>query len=609
MIRSAVYRLGILWVYANSSQLFLALHRNMFYKKIMAALPRVFRGSLGSFPARPLTYTTPRTYTTTWNLTPNIVQKFAIVVLVFLLSQVSVASALDSASIVYGSFSARHTAESVRRDLEQTVGKPLRIAEVTVHNRSYFRVLGAVQTDIPQLRSELKRVKSSSVPDAWLDFRSSDSSQAPLVVTVNQRSPPVPSQGTEDNTTDISEIPLEIEEPQRSGFWSLLTDTDFAFSGYLKSYATAQKELEIDQLPALLDDSNKLYQSQNSIRLMLDAFTGDKISWQLHYEISPVFYSHAIAGNPLADTTLTSSGNTYRLTDIKQTLGDPRSKYLVYQNLDRFNVQVSFDSGDLTIGRQVISLGSARMINPTDVLLPFNVTTLNQEYRTGIDMIRFQKPLGDLAELDLGIVLGEDADKDNSAVFARAQANWRGSDIAGTLIRFAGQNLVGIGTQSSIGNMGFWFESAYVWGDVDYHRSSVGVDYSFSTNVFGQMEYHRNGAGQSKASNYFQLADHVGYQKGGVFLLGKDYLIPSVSWTATPLLSLTASALFNLSDHSSFINLSGTYSLADELGMDFGIYLFTGDNLAYSPLPPYLTIQSEYGSSSNLAYGSIRYYF
>jgi len=525
------------------------------------------------------------------------------------MTQASFGSVEGVASIVYGSFSSEYTANSVRKNIERELGKSLRIAKVSVRGRNYFRILGATQTDIPNIRRELRQVKMSSVPDAWLDIQSVSSEQASMTVASIRRPPSskLPDEMAVDSAA-VERI-TEVEKQSKTGFITQLMNTRFQFAGYVKSYATAQKELEIDQLPDLLDDSKKLYQSQNSVRLMLDAFTGDMFSWQLHYEASPVFYSSSTEDNPLADSTLATSANTYRLTDIKQTLGDPRDKSVVYQNLDRFNMRLSLASGDLTIGRQVISLGSARMINPTDVFLPFNITTLNTEYRTGIDMIRFQKPLGDLGELDLGLVLGEDAEKDNSAVFARAQTNWRGSDIAATLIRFAGQNLVGVGTESAIGNMGFWFESAYVWGDENYHRASIGVDYSFSTNVFGQVEYHHNGAGKSKASNYADLADHVGYQKGGIFLLGRDYLIPSVSWTASPLLNVSAAALFNLSDDSTFINLSGAYSLADEVGMDFGIYIFVGDNLAYTSTPPFLTIQSEYGSSSNLAYGSIKYYF
>ena len=386
-------------------------------------------------------------------------------------------------------------------------------------------------------------------------------------------------------------------------------ETTFNFGGYIKSFAIAQSAIEIEGLPTDIDDVDDLYQSQNSLRLMADAFTGENVAWQLHYEVTPIFFSRAASSNPFSNTTFSSANNNYRLTDIKPTIEDSMAKRVTYQNLDRLNARFNLESGDLTIGRQVISLGSARMINPTDVFLPFKVTTLNQEYRTGIDMVRFQKSMGELSEIDMGIVLGDDAKTENSAAFINGQSNWKGSDISVTAIRFAEQNLFGSGIESSIGDMGVWFETAWVFGDDSYNRTSVGVDYSFSTHVFGQIEYHYNGAGEADPKGYRDLQDHVAYQKGGVFLLGKNYLMPSLSWTATPILTLTVSSLLNLDDASAFVNASGSYSLGDELGMNFGLYLFYGDRLAYQPAPPVVTIQSEYGSNSNLAYISLNYFF
>ncbi|MEH6557979.1 MAG: hypothetical protein V7708_09305 [Oceanicoccus sp.] len=377
----------------------------------------------------------------------------------------------------------------------------------------------------------------------------------------------------------------------------------------MKSFAIAQSAIEVEGLPAETDNFHSVYQSQNALRLMADAFSGENIAWQLHYEVTPIFFSHSVGGNPFSETTFSSVDNSYRFADINATLEDSTSKRVTYQNLDRLNARFNLESGDLTIGRQVISLGSARMINPTDVFLPFTVTTLNQEYRTGIDMIRFQKPMGDLGEFDMGVVLGDDAKTENSAVFFKGQSNWNGSDISMTAIRFAEQNLLGSGVESSIGDMGVWFETAWVFGDDNYNRTSLGADYSFSTNVFGQIEYHYNGAGETDPERYIGLEENVAYQKGGVFLLGTNYLMPSLSWTVTPILTLAISSLINLDDASAFVNVSGSYSLGDEFGMDIGVYVFSGDELAYQALPPAVLIRSEYGSNSNLAYISLKYYF
>jgi hypothetical protein len=44
------------------------------------------------------------------------------------------------------------------------------------------------------------------------------------------------------------------------------------------------------------------------------------------------------------------------------------------------------------------------------------------------------------------------------------------------------------------------------------------------------VEYHYNGAGSEDTADYIVEQFTKPYQAGGVFLLGQDYLIPSLSW-------------------------------------------------------------------------------
>jgi hypothetical protein len=386
-------------------------------------------------------------------------------------------------------------------------------------------------------------------------------------------------------------------------------DDDWSLRGYLKSFALAQDNLELRNAPPGLELGDRLYQSQNSLRLMFEYFHGDATAFELHYEVSPIFYSSPVGQNALADGTFTVADNSYRLTDPSPTLGSEQDKSVIYQNLDRFNFQVNLTSGDLTIGRQAISFGSARIINPTDVFLPFDVKTLNQEYRIGVDAIRFQKPLNDLSELDMGVILGLDGKSDNSALFLQALTNLSGRDVSATIMRFSQQNLIGAGVQSSLGDFGFWLEAAYVWGDEQYTRVSTGLDYAVSESIFAMIEYHFSEAGAASPDEYLSLADEIAFQKGGVFLLGQNYLIPVVSWVASPLLSVSTQALINLDDSSAFVSLSGEYSVSDNLYVNAGVYLFFGDRIEFSPALPGFAIGSEYGGSPDLAFASLKYYF
>ena len=370
-------------------------------------------------------------------------------------------------------------------------------------------------------------------------------------------------------------------------------------SGYLKSFVVAQEALDN---PVFQTD--RIYQSQNSARLMLDGFSGN-ITWQLHYELSPVLVSDSL---PAGIPTFNVLYSNYRLSDLETNLLDDDNKNQLFQNLDRLNFRVQMDAGDLTIGRQAISFGSARIISPTDIFLPFDVRTFNTEYRTGVDAIRFQRPWGELGEIDIGVVLGKDAKRENSAAFLRVRTNRNGTDYQLALIEFAEQQLTGLGLQTAIWNLGFWLETAYVNGDKDYLRLSTGIDYSFSENTFAQLEYHYNGAGSNDHRDYLSNLDSIPNQRGGVFLLGKNYVIPSFTLQLSPLWFLASQAIVNLDDDSSFLSLSAQYNIAEDFYMDFGYYHFSGDDFSLNNagLPDFT---SEYGPNPDTLFVSIRYYF
>ena len=370
-------------------------------------------------------------------------------------------------------------------------------------------------------------------------------------------------------------------------------------SGYIKSFAVAQ-----DEVDNALFEFDETYQSQNSARIMLQGFTR-RISWEFHYELSPILVSKSLTSDL---STFNVVGENYRFSDPASELLDNEEKNQIYQNLDRLNFRVKMDGGDLTIGRQAISFGAARIINPTDVFLPFDVRTFNTEYRNGVDGIRFQRPWGDLGEIDIGFVLGEGAKKENSAAFLQVRTNYNGADYHLALIEFAGQQLTGLGLQRAVWNLGFWLEAAYVKGKKNYLRLSTGIDYSFSENTFAQIEYHYNGAGSSDYKDYPSLFDTKPYQRGGVFLLGENYIMPSFTLQLSPLWSISAQTIYNLDDHSAFASLAAEYNVAENFYMDFGYYHFNGDDLSLSETGQ-VNFNSEYGPNPRTLFTSIRYYF
>ena len=92
------------------------------------------------------------------------------------------------------------------------------------------------------------------------------------------------------------------------------------------------------------------------------------------------------------------------------------------------------------------------------MFLPFDVRTLDQEYRRGVDAVRYQASIGDLSEIDVGFVMGASAQSQTSAAFLQARTNFQGQDYQVTLIDYADQVLLGVGVEGSLGSSGYWAE-------------------------------------------------------------------------------------------------------------------------------------------------------
>jgi hypothetical protein len=341
-------------------------------------------------------------------------------------------------------------------------------------------------------------------------------------------------------------------------------------SGYLKSYLILQPAQGHELL-----QTDTTWLSQSNLRLTWDdagQWLKTPYAWEVHYELTPQVSSKVL------DTPQRPTSDDYRLTDLQPNLTSA-SQHMTGQNLDRLNVQLQFDHGDLTLGRQAIAFGSARVISPTDVLLPFNVQVRNTEYRIGVDALRYQRPLGQLGVVDVGIIAGNDFQSSDSAAFVHIKTHVTDYDLEFTALRFANQSLIGAGLQTSLGPAGFWFETAVVSGIDHYWRTSTGVDYALTDDLLGLVEYHYNGTGANTPEDYASLLTRPAYVQGGVFLVGQQYLMPALSWQVSPLLTVAVQTVLNLTDHSAFMTLQMDYNLT--------VHGFSGESI--KAVPPALS--------------------
>ncbi len=388
-----------------------------------------------------------------------------------------------------------------------------------------------------------------------------------------------------------------------------IADAEFRIGGYYKNFST------IFNSPVPEGAISGVV--VNRLRLNLSYAPTDSLAFAFAYDFTPRIQDPLLFSQSLI--AVGAAASSYRIADfdspIYPSTEDPIGSVGIYHNFDRASLHFSTDFADFSAGRDAIAWGSARVVNPTDVVAPYTYDQLDTEDRVGVDAIRIRIPIGVMGEVDAGYIAGADFDFDKSAVFLRTQLNAAETDFSISLLEFQRDLLIGLDVARGIGGAGFWLETAYVFTapfddernvSEDYLRTSIGFDYSFGGETYAFIEYHFNGAGAKKSENYLTNLEQPAYTRGSVYLLGRHYLAPGFTRQLTPLISFSGQMLFNLSDPSTFVAPQIAYNVAEDIHLSVGGFMSIGKRPKNGETPEF---RSEFGSYPNLFFSSFRVYF
>lgn len=405
---------------------------------------------------------------------------------------------------------------------------------------------------------------------------------------------------------------------------SLLSSQTFSLGGYYKNFFVVIDPSDLILSGEATFSDRLLGLVNNRLRLHINIDLSSKFRLSAAYDLSPRIQDPVLFQEDIFPVDMDPYG--YRVDDLNNRMypheKEGQESFAVYHNLDRLVLFIATAPADIYIGRQAIAWGSARTINPTDIIAPFALKELDKEERVGVDAVRVRFPWGFMGEIDIGYVFGKDTCFKNSAFFLRAKNYIKKTDISLLLLGFKRNLLLGVDIARSIGGAGFWLEGGYVIADFfmdkksgeagDYFRLSIGLDYSLSGKTYGFIEYHFNSGGAGQPKDYLTNLSNPALREGAVFLLGKHYLIPGINYQITPLIVLTAEVLSNLSDGSFFIAPTVEYNLTQNLYLAAGGFLGFGkksQTIYESSLLTPIKLRSEFGSYSNAIYTSFRIYF
>jgi hypothetical protein len=411
-------------------------------------------------------------------------------------------------------------------------------------------------------------------------------------------------------------------------FWALIlivalnlrSEEEFFLSGYFKNFSIVFLFPEHESVYGI--SSPAIGASNNRLRMKFSMKPLSWLAFDAAYDLSPRIQDPALFRNDLFFAKI--EDNRYRFADFRPRIypesDEQTGSFGLYHNLDRFSVTIKTKFADIFVGRQAIAWGSARIINPTDIIAPFTFNELDPEERRGVDAIRVRIPLGVMDELDFGYVAGKDFDLGKSAFFLRGKINAAQTDLSLLLLGFYDHLLIGTDIARSIGGAGFWAETAYVipgffkegLHDSNYFRLSTGLDYNLTAKMYGFAEYHFSSVGKRKPEDYQELFQSSAFQDGSVYLMGKHYLGVGLTYQVTPLIPFSGLILLNINDGSFTLGPKVEYNIAENIYISAGSYLGVGKKPERILVPPNLSeilFHSEFGAYPDMIFTSFRIYF
>ena len=252
----------------------------------------------------------------------------------------------------------------------------------------------------------------------------------------------------------------------------------------------------------------------------------------------------------------------------------------------------------LRAGRQRIAWGTGKLWNPTDVLNPYDPTTVERDERRGVDALYARVGVGELGQAELAWA-PNDTWIDH-ALLARVRGNWSGFDaslLAGkvqgsTASVMAGADFAGTLLDGTVHGEAAFFRPEY---RARYWKAGLGYDYTFTS--FGDAslitEYYHSGSGETDPARYDFASLRAGREPG----VAQNDFGTVLSRDLHTLVKLECAAIVNADDGSTLAYPSLSWNAAPDLWLTAAWRRFGGEKL------------TEYGRQPNQAVLTAQYWF
>lgn len=356
------------------------------------------------------------------------------------------------------------------------------------------------------------------------------------------------------------------------------------------------------------------------LRLKLDAALGEQLSLTLHHQLA-LSSGQGMAVGLGAGTGAQGEAAAPQALDLSWAVADGQGMQATLR-VDRAFVRLKLDMLDVLVGRQPVTFGSTFFFTPLDLVAAFSPTTIDREYKPGIDAARADLFLGTSGRLTLVAAYAGDWNLDQVILAARASSTFDVWDVGLLAARSRGDLVLGVDVTGDVMGVAVRGEGSVTrprHGD-PFVRAALGSDVRPGYGLTLMGELYAQSLGADDPADYLQVAASERFARGELWAMGQYYAAISVSYELLPIVNLGAFCVANLADTSALIGPSLAWSISDEAELGLGAYIGVGErpediDLSAAAGPgaagalPVLKPRSEFGLTPAAFFAELKAYF
>ncbi len=213
-------------------------------------------------------------------------------------------------------------------------------------------------------------------------------------------------------------------------------------------------------------------------RVHFSYYVNDRIT--LHAGLrNRVFYGDLIK-NAFYRQSLTQDEGMFNLS--RKVTDEPN--ILMVSNLDRLNMDFTYQNWELTVGRQRINWGKNLVWNPNDLFNTANFLDMDYEEKPGTDALRLRYNVGEMSQIDAAYTSDRTFDAEKSILALAFHSVYKSYDYQLIAAKYLKSYMLGLGWEGNLKNFGFKGEGSYfIDDDKKTFVGSISLDYAFQNGI------------------------------------------------------------------------------------------------------------------------------